>query len=83
MQRRDSQVYTVSYSLRFCSHAKCCPARVVRDALVRRADSAIEGFENAFQDLWKSLQETFFVENIEQTYRLVSATESIAEIGSS
>ena len=56
---------------------------MVRDALVRRADSAIEGFENAFQDLWKSLQETFFVENIEQTYRLVSATESIAEIGSS
>jgi len=54
-----------------------------RDALSERADNAIDGFGKTFQDLWKSLQETFSVDNIEQTYRLVAATECIAAIGPS
>ena len=56
---------------------------MVRDALSGRAEDGIKGFEKTFQDLWKSLQDSFSVDHIEQTYRLVAATEFIAEIGPS
>lgn len=70
MQDMDLEVYSVlSHSLKIRAHEHLT-ARVARD-VISDTDNTIDGFEKAFQNLWKSLRDRFAVDQINQTHRLV------------